>query len=378
MLIDQYRESEFQAITANAIFLNHAASSPMPARVSRTMIDAMAVSASNPEAYFMECLLPAITSLHKRFGDLFGVSGENIALMKNTTQGLGIVADGLRLDSGDNVVMAACEYPSVVYPWYGQAHRGIETRLVPVQPDGTFTVEDFAQHIDNRTRVLALSWVQFATGFRADLKAFAELAKAHNLIYVVDAIQAMGVIPFDATAVGIDIAVTGSQKWLLGPHGTGALYINPAVLDRMNLVNMGACSVVDIIKFDPLTFDLKPTVQRYEEGTPNALGTIGTDQSISILQDVGIKNVQARVFDLTRRAIDALDRKGYHVWSPREDDRRAGIVMFDHPDHASADLLDIMKTKARVSGSVRNNRVRLSPHFYNTPEEINAAIDALP
>jgi len=378
MLIDQYRESEFHAATNAGIFLNHAASAPMPSRVSRAMTEAMAVSSRSPEDFFIECLMPAISSLHKRFGDLFGVESENIALMKNTTQGLGIVADGLRLDSGDNVVMAACEYPSVVYPWYGQAYRGIETRLVPVKDDGTFTVDDFAQHIDSRTRVLALSWVQFATGFRADLNAFAALAKAHNLIFIVDAIQAMGVVPFDARAVGIDVVVTGSQKWLLGPHGTGALYINAATLDRMNLVNMGACSVVDIIKFDPLTFNLKPTVQRYEEGTPNALGTIGTDQSVSILQDVGIENVQTRVFDLTRRAIDALDRKGYHVWSPREDDRRAGIVMFDHPDHASADLLQTMKTKAKVGGSVRNNRVRLSPHFYNTPDEIDTAIDALP
>jgi selenocysteine lyase/cysteine desulfurase len=378
MLIDQYREAEFTATVNNGIFLNHAASSPMPARVARAITDAMTTSSTNPEQYFMEHILPALKSLHDRFAALTGVEQDNIALMRNTSQGLSVIADGLALEPGDNVVMASCEYPSVVYPWYAQSWRGVETRLVPAASDGTFSVDDFAPYIDSRTRVLALSWVQFATGYRADLEQFAELAKAHNLLFVLDAIQALGVIPFDAKALGIDVVVTGSQKWLLGPHGTGALYIKPDILDRLHLVNMGACSVVDVIKFDPLDFSVKGTAQRYEEGTPNGLGAIGCDKAIEILQQVGIENVQSRVFDLTRHAIDALDRKGYRVQSPREDHRRAGIVLFDHPDRPSEDLLTEMKQKARVGASIRNGRVRLSPHFYNTLEEIDTAIDALP
>lgn len=378
MLIDQYRESEFTAATSAGIFLNHAASSPMPARVARAMTEAMAVSSRSPEQFFMEHAIPAFVSLHHRMAALMGVEPENVAITKNTSHGLAIVADGLALDAGDNVVLSGCEYPSVVFPWYGQAWRGVETRIVPASPDGTFTVDDFAPYIDSRTRVLALSWVQFATGFRADLAAFAELAKAHDLLFVVDAIQALGVIPFDGLALGADVIVTGSQKWLLGPHGTGALYVKPSVLDRIHLVNMGAASVTDFMKFDPMAFTVRPTVQRFEEGTPNILGAIGTDKSVEILQQVGIENVRARVFDLTRQAIDALDRKGYRVLSPREDDRRAGILMFDHPGHESEALLQEMKTKAKVSGSIRNGHVRLSPHFYNTPEEIDTAIDALP
>lgn len=376
--IDQYREAEFHEAVGNGIFLNHAGSSPMPARVARAITAAMAVSGRSPEQYFMEYLLPALKSLHEGLGALMGVEPENIAIMRNTSQGLGIIADGLSLDAGDNVVMAACEYPSVVYPWYGQAWRGVETRLAPVEPDGTFTVDSIAKLIDGRTRVLALSWVQFATGFRADLKEFSELAKAHDLLFVVDAIQALGVIPFNAKALGIDAVVTGVQKWMLGPHGTGAMYISPQMLERMHLVNMGAASVVDVIKFDPLDFSVKPTAMRYEEGTPNGLGAVGSDKAIEILLEAGTENIRDRVLSLTRHAMDALDRKGYPVASPREDDRRAGIVLFDHPDHTSEALLQHMKEKARVAASIRNNRVRLSPHFYNTVEEIDAAIDALP
>ncbi|MGO8670957.1 MAG: aminotransferase class V-fold PLP-dependent enzyme [Capsulimonadaceae bacterium] len=375
--MDNYRETEFAAAIENGIYLNHAASSPMAARVFEALTAAMLASSRSPEQFFMGHVLPALTSVRERLATLMGVDAQNLALMRNTSQGLAVVADGLALEPGDNVLAASCEYPSVVYPWYAQAWRGVETRVVPAEPDGTLSVDAFARRIDSRTRVLSLSWVQFATGFRADLAEFAALARDHDLIFVVDAIQALGVLPLNARDLGIDVVVTGSQKWLMGPLGTGGLYIRPEIMDRLHPVNAGACSVVDIFKFDPLDFSLKPTAQRFEEGSPNALGAVGLNAALGLLLEVGIPQIAAHVLDVTRHAADALTARGYRIASPVADDRRAGIVLFDHPAHDSNDLLQTLRS-ARVAASVRAGCVRFSPHFYNTTDEIDAAIAALP
>jgi cysteine desulfurase / selenocysteine lyase len=377
MSIDRYRETEYAAAVEHGIFLNHAGSAPMAASVGKAITEAITVTSRDPERYFMQHVVPAVVSARNRLASFMGVPPEHVALMRNTSQGLAVVADGLALDPGDNVLVASCEYPSVVYPWYAQAWRGVETRVIDVGREGRLPVEAFAARTDGRTRVIALSWVQFATGYRADLAAFADFAKGHNLLIVLDAIQALGVLPLQAEALGIDVVVTGTQKWLLAPHGTGAVYISPATLARMHLVNMGACSVVDIPKFDSMNFDVKPNAQRYEEGSPNGLGLIGLDAALGILEAVGIDNVAERVLSLTRHAMDAVTRRGYRVASPLEDKDRAGIVLFDHPDHASEDLLKILKL-ARVAASVRNGCVRWSPHFYNSFDEIDAAVAALP
>jgi cysteine desulfurase/selenocysteine lyase len=145
----------------------------------------------------------------------------------------------------------------------------------------------------------------------------------------------------------------------------------------MHPVNAGACSVVDIAKFDPLDFNLKPNAQRYEEGSPNGLGMVGLNAALSLIEEVGVDAIAAQVMSTTRHAMDTLRRKGYTVDSPNDDDRRAGILMFSHARHASDDLLQVLR-QANVFASLRNGRVRFSPHFYNTAADLDAAIDALP
>ena len=267
----------------------------------------------------MERVLPARESARQRLARLMGVTPEHLAFTKNTGHGLSLVADGLRLEPGDNVVSVDCEYPSVVYPWYAQRDRGIETRLISPRADGTFTPEDLEAVMDDRTRVLTLSWVQFGTGFRCDLAACAALAHARGRLFVVDVIQGLGALPLEAEKWGLDIVATGAHKWLMAPGGTGGLYIAPHALDRLRLVNMGAASVVDVPKFDPLDFSPKPNAQRYEEGTPNGLGLCGLDAALSLLEEVGIEAIAAQSFGadgLCRRKIGS-ERLPRHVPSRR-------------------------------------------------------------
>ena len=372
-----YRHQEFSAVTARGAYLNHAGVSPAPARVVRAVQEGAALSAQDPLGFFLNGVLVWRESARVRLARLMGVPAEDLALIKNTGHGLSLVADALRLEPGDNVASVACEYPSVVYPWYAQADRGIETRLLTPRADGTFTPEDLAAVMDDRTRVLTLSWVQFGTGFRCDLPACAALAHSKNALFVVDVIQGLGALPLEAANWGVDIAVTGSHKWLMAPGGTGGLYLAPHVLDRMRLVNMGALSVVDVLKFDPLDFSVKPTAHRYEEGTPNGLGLAGLDAALSLLEEVGIDAIAASVLGLTAHAAERLEAKGYEVTSPRTDAQRSGLVMFQHPTHPNEAVLEAL-TNAGVSAAVRGGKVRFSPHFYNTLEEIERAVEALP
>lgn len=372
-----YRNTEFSPVTNRGIWLNHAGVSPAPARVVRAVQEAAALSARDPIGFFMDGVLAWRESARARMARLMGVSAEHLALTKNTGHGLALVADGLKLERGDNVVSVNCEYPSVVYPWYAQRDRGIETHLIAPRADGTFTSDDLAAVIDDRTRVLTLSWVQFGTGFRCDLAACAALAHTHNALFVVDVIQGLGALPLEAENWGVDIAVTGSHKWLMAPGGTGGLYIAPHALDQMGLVNMGALSVVDVPKFDPLDFSPKPTALRYEEGTPNGLGLAGLDAALSLLEEVGIEAIASQVLALAEDAAKKLTAKGYQVTSPRADAQRAGLVMFQHPTHSNEAVLQAL-TDAGVTAAVRGGKLRFSPHFYNTFEEIDQAVAALP
>jgi len=219
--------------------------------------------------------------------------------------------------------------------------------------------------------------VQFGTGFRCDLAACAALAHAHGALLVADVIQGLGALPLETEKWGVDIAVTGSHKWLMAPGGTGGLYIAPHALEWMRLVNMGALSVVDVPKFDPLDFSVKPNAQRYEEGTPNGLGLAGLDAALSLLEEVGAETIAAQVLALADYATETLEAKGYPVTSPRADAQRAGLVMFRHPTYPNEAILQAL-TASGVTAAARGGRLRFSPHFYNTFEEIERAVAALP
>jgi len=375
----EYRQSEFAAATATTVCLNHAGVAPMPARVARDISAALTGMTADPLAYFMTTLMPAMTNARENFARLIGCPTEHLCFTKNTAHGIALVADGLDFQPGDNVVVADCEYPAVSYPWYGQEWRGVETRLVPMRPDGTLHLDDFAARIDSRTRVVALSWIQFGTGFRADMAAFAELAHAHGAILVADLIQGLGALPCDTVDWGVDVAASGVYKWQLSPAGVGGLYIAPHVLERMHLVNMGAGSVINPIDFDTTKFEPKPNAQRYEEGSPNILGLVGLNAALELLHEVGIDRIAARVLELATLTADSLTSAGFHVVTPRDPASglpHSPLITFRHPKIPNEALLTAL-TNAHIAAADRGGNIRLAPHFYNNEEDITRALHAL-
>lgn len=373
--LEHYRQTEFAASIAKSVYLNHAASSPSPNRVQKAVCDGITLMGSDPEAFFMEMLLPAWNASRTGLASLMGVDPEWVAISRNTGHALAIVADGLALESGDNVIIADCEYPAVIYPWYAQAWRGIETRVLPAGPGGIVTAETIEPLIDARTRAIAVSWVQFGTGYRTDLGAIADLAHAHGLLIIVDVIQGLGALQLDPT-LPLDIIATGAHKWLMAPHGCGALYIAPEHLEKFHPTNIGAISVTDPFKFDPLTFTLKPTTQRYEEGTPNAMGLVGMAAALNLIEEAGIANIEEQVLDLAGYATEQLLARGFAVDSPQDREHQSGLVLFRHPTLDNDTALQKLRD-AGVRASIRGGRIRFSPHFYNTTEDIDIAIAAL-
>jgi len=373
--ISTVRELEFSNV--QGIYLNHAGISPLPARTSAAVQLAAHSLTVDPVQYFMTEGLPRITSARTRLAGLMGVPSEHLAFTRNTGHGLSIVADSLDLKPGDNIVCLGIDYPAVVYPWNAQVWRGIEVRLVPAWADGSFAAEDLAAAADINTKVFAISWVQFATGFRADIKRIVDMAHSLGALCVVDVIQGLGALKYDNSLYGADVVATGSHKWLLAAPGVGGLYVAPAALERMHLVNIGAISVENPYNFDSTVFDPKKTIQRAEEGSPNLFGLVGLDASISLIDEVGIEKIEARVTELATVCIELLEKKGYVVSSSQAEGTMSGIVMFGHPTHANAEVMEALKA-AKVSCVERNGKIRFAPHLYNTAEEIARAVEALP
>lgn len=373
--LSRYR-SEFPYLESGVIHLNHAGVSPLPARTAQAIRDLASAQSERPvEA--MRGAWNEIAACREKLARLMGVPADNLAFTKNTGHGISIVADGLDWREGDEVVFADCEYPANTYPWLAQEARGVVSRIVPTRTDGTLDPSDYAAHITAKTRVVAVSWVQFATGYRSDLAALAEIAHKHGALLLADVIQGLGAFPIDLSSLGVDIAATGSQKWLIGPLGVGGLYIHPDALNHLGLVNMGAGSVKDVRAFQPLGFNPKPNAQRYEEGTPNLIGIVGLSASLSLIEDAGIEKIGERILAITRYAAEGLRRKGYEIMSPLEDRRRAGILIFRHPSIASEELVTILEN-AGVVAIPRGGGIRFAPHFYLDESDMDRAIAVLP
>jgi selenocysteine lyase/cysteine desulfurase len=306
-----------------------------------------------------------------------GVNPYHLALTKNTAHGVSILADGFNWTPGDEIVFADCEYPANSYPWLSQQiDRGVVCKVVKTRPDGTVPIEDYATLVNSKTKVIAVSWVQFATGYRADLKALADLAHSVDAFLVVDVIQGLGGFPINLSELGVDAAATGSQKWLLGPMGVGGLYISPKMLEQMRLVNVGALSVNNVQAYSTLELDVKPNAQRYEEGTPNICGYIGLNESIKLVHEFGIENAEKNILDINKYASDKLVERGFEIFSPTDDSIRSGILMFNKPG-VESDIVVKELVSNKVNVVIRGGNIRFAPHHYTTHEDIDRAIEAL-
>ena len=362
-------------IAARYAYLDHAAIAPLATPVRSTIEVFLARMTEEPfELAHWQRLLGQVRG---RVAELLSVGPESIAFTKNTTTGLGLVAAGLDWEVGDNIVSVEREFPSNIYPWMGLKRKGVELRLHRPE-QGRIDVKALVRLCDRRTRVLAISAVQFWSGFRTDLGALGTALRGRDTLIVVDAIQAAGALHVDLSKTPVDFLAAGAQKWLLGPIGIGIIYLGPRMMDRMNPVTIGPESVVRDREYFEYDLTLKPDARRFEEAAPNYPGILGMGAAVNLLLRAGPPMVEETVLRLADRLREELPGRGYElVFKPGLPSERSGIVSFRHPRMVPAELHARLR-EAGVIIALRGDFLRASPHYYNSDEDLDRLLEALP
>jgi selenocysteine lyase/cysteine desulfurase len=361
-------------VTEHWAYFDHAAVAPLSAPARDMLVDYAHDTADHGIAHSAQWL-ERISATRKLFAHLLNTSPQNLAFVKNTTEGINFVAEGFPWKAGDNLVTAADEYPSNVYPWRNLADRRVDTRIVPSRK-GVIAFDDIRDHIDSRTRLVTLSYVEFATGFRNDVLAVGELCRELGLFFFVDAIQGLGVLPLDLGTLPIDALSADGHKWLLGPEGAGIFYLNPAWLDRIRPVSVGWHSVERPSQFNDLNQRLKANTGRFENGTANVGGIAALGASLQLLLECGVEPITERLRNLTDHLCERLrDDLGWNVYSPRGPEQWSSIVSVITPVDPEVLVRDCKKQGIIVN--VRAGRLRISPHAYNTFQEIDRLVAVL-
>jgi len=363
-------------IADRRVHLNHAGVSPVSRRVA-AVVEEFIEHATTLEPGAHPRWEARAESVRDAFARLVGAHADEIAFVKNTSEGLSLVAAGLDWRAGDNVLAVDGEYPSNVYPWFALRRCGVATRMIPKTP-GEVRVDDIAALADARTRLVALSFVDWSHGGRADLAAIGAFCRERGILLCVDGIQGVGAVPLDVEACGIDFLAVGGHKWLLAPEGCGCLYVARRVESRLQSVLHGWKSVTNAETYLPYHFDPRPDAAKFEPGSPSVLGTVALGAAIDLLLEVGPTAIEQRLYALNDRFAAGLRARGAAIISPWEPTRRSGILVFrpaGDPDVIAGQLRD-----AGFTVRARGGGVRLAPHFYIDEEDVDrflATLDTL-
>lgn len=357
-------------ITKNKVFLNHAAQSPLPKPVA----DAV-------HRYVDDFSDFGATSIEWNdggkplFAKLINAKPCEIAFVENTSVGLNIAANMLSYPRDSKIVTTDLEYPSVVYPWLRKS-LGVKVHYVR-NVDGKILLEHMEKAVDDKTVAVAVSHVEYANGFRHDLGALSEIAHEHGAFLIVDAIQSAGAMRIDVKKDDVDFLTSGCYKWLLGPPGAGYLYVKEDLIEGFEPPFVGWASVkpeiFETIDFwDIWSLRLSETASRFEVGSPSFISLVGATEALTMLLDFGIENVERRILSLTSHLVEELKALGLKLQTPEEQRYRSGIVNFKIAE--PQEVAEKLNNKGIVV-SARAHGVRVSPHFYNTEEEIDRLIE---
>ncbi|MBM3999486.1 MAG: aminotransferase class V-fold PLP-dependent enzyme [Planctomycetes bacterium] len=365
-------------VTRRWTYLDHAAVSPLPAP-TRAAMDAMLADFSEQGDVGWSGWAERVEAVRRSAAALIGSTPEELAFVPNTTMGISFVAEGFPFRAGDNVVTLANEFPSNAYPWMHLADRGVETRRVPVDETGV-DLGKVSELCDGRTRLIAVSWVGYATGFRIDLDRMAAFAHERGARLFVDAIQGLGLFPIDVSRTPIDYLAADGHKWMLGPEGAGLLYVRRERLDELRPLGLGWHSVVHSHDFSRIELNIRPDAARYEGGTWNMVGILGLGASLDLLASFGLSPDRSPLADTvlawTDRASAWIGERGGVVLSDRRPAHRSGIVSFQWPGERP-EAVRKMLLEAGVVSSCRGGRLRISPHAYCDDDDLARFAGAL-
>ena len=357
-------------VTKNLIYLNHAAVAPLSSRAAEAMAT-LARDVVENGGFNYEHWNETYAATRSAAARLINADADEIALMKNTSEGISTIALGLDWRPGDSIVAFKEEFPSNQYAWQRLESKGVKIRWLSAA-DPLDRIDEAAKG----ARLLSISFVQFLTGHRANLNAIGKICRELGVIFFVDAIQGLGAFPLDVRAANIDALASDGHKWLMGPEGCAILYVSRPLQDKIEPVEFGWTNVAGFEDYDKRDMNIRTDAGRYECGTLNTIGCYGLRAAIELLLEIGVERIAPAVQSLADRIDCGVRQKGYETASMRTPETGAGIVSF-RKTGADPDAIVARLKQHRVSAASRAGWVRMSPHFYLTQEEIGRAIDIL-
>ena len=358
-------------VTERLIYLNHAAVTPLPRPAAEAM-QGLAQDALDYGSLHYDKWLDTYERLRVAAARLIGAERSEIAIVKNTSEGIATVAMGLNWHPGDRVVAFREEFPSNYYPWLRlEEHRASVDWLSVTDP------LDIIDRACQGAKLLAISFVQYLSGLRADLNAIGEICRRHGCFFLVDAIQGLGAFPLNVQTAHIDALAADGHKWMLGPEGCGILYVRKSRQDSVFPMEFGWTNVAGYHDYSSRDMTLRPDAGRYECGTLNTIGCYGLRAALEFLLEVGIERIAPAVQALTDQLAEGAVRKGYQLLGDRTPENGAGIVALHRPGMDSRQVVHELKERGIIAAP-RQGWVRFSPHFYISPDDIERVVEALP
>ena len=363
-------------VTQKYVYLNHAAVCPISLPVAERMLEYTADLLNNGYVRY-EHWGNRIKKVRQLAAQFINASANEIAFAPNTSAGLSFVANGLNWQAGDNIVTADCEFPANLIPWRRISREfGVELRMAR-ERDGRLETEEILSLIDSRTRVVSLSFVEFGSGFRNDLETIGRYCRERGVLFVVDAIQGLGALKLDVSACCIDALSADAHKFLLGPDGVALFYVSRQAMERIRPTLVGWTSVANPFDFDSADQPYASSARRFEPGALNTTGIVGLGAAIDLFLNTGMEKIESHLLELGDYLSEGLMERGYQVVSSRRAAEKSAVICCRH-DRFSADELYRILNDHRIITTPRLGRLRISPHFYNTREDIDRLIESLP
>lgn len=361
-------------VTKNLVYFNHAAVGPLsvPAceAMERHARDQRDFGALHWREWYAEH-----ARLRESAARLIGSDPAEVAILKNTSEGLAFVAEGIRWQAGDNVVTTDLEFPPNWTPWKRLESRGVECRVVQSR-DGAYAPEDVERLIDSRTLLVTVSSVAFHNGFTADLEAIGEICSRRGVFFCVDAIQSLGVLPMDVRKAKIDFLAADGHKWLCGPEGAAIFYVAAEKRDALQVLEMGWKNIAREGSFLGVPLELFPDSRRWEAGSLNTNGIYGLRASIDFLLGIGLETITSRALSVATRLAEGLQSLGWRLGLPLP---LASPIVGATPPNVERSIVWYHRRleEAGIVTAPREGMVRFSPHFYNEPEEVDRVLSVL-
>ncbi|MDE0812098.1 MAG: aminotransferase class V-fold PLP-dependent enzyme [Alphaproteobacteria bacterium] len=358
--------------TANCTYLNISNKAILPRSVEESMRQWMNDIYDNAgeDAFSMQ----GVEETRDAVAETFGAPRECLALIKNTSEGVNVVAQGFPWREGDNVVISEFEHENNTFPWRYLARQGIEVRLAAPGPDGRITVDRYHDLVDDRTRILAVGWVVYGNGYRADIQSLSAFCHERGVKLVVDGIQAVGVINTPLADLGADVVIAGGHKAQFSLAGAGLMYATPEMIEMLTppYAAKFTFASLDRTLANP---ELAGDAHRFEYGNPNFLGCWVQKRSADYIRSIGLANIETRVRELTTRLMEAAESRQIRVRTPGPWAQRAGIISLDLGTDAKAAVAALKERGVIVS--YKDTHLRASVHFYNNEDDIDRLIETL-